>query len=286
MRYAIFVLFLLLSTQLYAKSIFSNKTQAQTSQYINTLKDLIVATQKTRGVTLAYINGDEATLLLIHSYSSDTREAISRLKNLSLSKDPEIADKLHKLSISLSKLNKEALKLPPDVVFDRFSNSVAKEMELVKLVEQKNHKKLDKFSQNALNLMINTMLPLTESMGQLRALGTGAAASGAIDNNETESEMLELIQKIKHLQNKLEARTLVLNNNYPDEYDIDVINELEIISYAIDNYIALSKSELLKDNITYSAIRYFEVATSTIGTIIVLFDANNRAIASDADGWF
>ena len=46
---------LLLLINLEAKSLFSNDTQAQTSKHIDNLKDLIIATQKTRGLTNAYV---------------------------------------------------------------------------------------------------------------------------------------------------------------------------------------------------------------------------------------
>lgn len=47
---------LLLVSSLQAKPIFSNSEQADISSYIDSLKDLVVATQKTRGLTNSYLN--------------------------------------------------------------------------------------------------------------------------------------------------------------------------------------------------------------------------------------
>ena len=56
MRIFLFMFIFVLTLQ--AKPIFSNAEQADSSQYIDALKNLVVATQKTRGLTNSYLNGN------------------------------------------------------------------------------------------------------------------------------------------------------------------------------------------------------------------------------------
>jgi hypothetical protein len=83
MRFIILTLFLLINLE--AKSLFSNSEQQQTSKYIDNLKDLIIATQKTRGLTNSYLNGNTAAMLLVYGTRDDMKKAIGNMEANSIS---------------------------------------------------------------------------------------------------------------------------------------------------------------------------------------------------------
>ena len=93
MRKLILFTLLVLAVQLQAKSLFSNNEQAENAKYINSLKDLVIATQKTRGLTNSYLNGNESTLLLIHGNKRDMKRALGIMESLPLSSNSVISER-------------------------------------------------------------------------------------------------------------------------------------------------------------------------------------------------
>ena len=121
----IFLALPLLIFSLEAKSLFSNDDQADNAKYINSLKDLVIATQKTRGLTNSYLNGNTSTLLLIHGNKRDMKRAIGVMESLPLSSNPIVRDRATNISQALIKLNNKAFKLKPSVTFDSYTELAA-----------------------------------------------------------------------------------------------------------------------------------------------------------------
>ena len=114
------LLILLLVFNLQAKSLFSNEEQANTSKYIESLKDLILATQKTRGLTNSYLNGNTAAMLLVFASRDDMKSAIGDMESLPLAADPVINSRATAISQALIKLNRKAFKQDPQKTFSAY----------------------------------------------------------------------------------------------------------------------------------------------------------------------
>ncbi|MEK6658205.1 MAG: hypothetical protein AABY36_00825, partial [Campylobacterota bacterium] len=121
----IFLSILILTFSVYAKTLFSNDKQVDSSQYINSLKDLVIATQKTRGLTNSYLNGNQVALMLVQDAKSDMKKAIDSMESLGLASDPVISQNATEVSKKLMELNRKAFKLEAKVAFDRYTQEIA-----------------------------------------------------------------------------------------------------------------------------------------------------------------
>ncbi len=280
----IFLVVALLLFNLQAKSLFSNDNQAETGKYILALKDLIVAAQRTRGVTLSYINGNQSALLLIQNYRDDMKKAIGDMDSLPLAKEPTINSRATLISNSFTKLNSRALKMTSTEAFDAYSENIAQALMLAQTVSKSGSKNMNDFGKEVSSIMMETIMPLSEYIGKQRALGSGAAAKGSA-NETVKVKMKVLLHKIEKLNDQLQSQMRSVVNQKPDYYNANVNSRLITAQQKINKYVAFSKKELFKDKITIDANEYFTMATDAISTIMVIFDMNIVAIEEDSKGW-
>ncbi len=104
----ILLIALLLLVNVHAKSLFSNDSQEESSKYIGALKDLVISTQKTRGLTNSYLNGNTVALMLVFENKKEMKDAIGNMEASALSSDPVVnsratAKHLSSLTVNLSK---------------------------------------------------------------------------------------------------------------------------------------------------------------------------------------
>lgn len=281
----IFILITMLVVSVYAKALFSNSNQADVSEYMGALKDLIVATQKTRGVTIGYRNGNTSALLLMYEYRSDMKKAIGTMESLPLASDPIINSRATSISQSLTKLNAISLTLSSDELFTRYTENIAQSLMLAQTVNKKSFNDLSDFGKLSATVMLESILPLTENIGELRALGTGAAALGHIDTTDNMFKIKAIIKEIKKINEKFQSDQMYIIMNHKDHFATDVNVKMKRIQNSIDGFITLTEKEILKKDITTNPSQYFSLATDVISEVIVIFDINNKAIIKDSKGW-
>ncbi len=280
----IVLLSLLLLVNLYAKSLFSNDTQADNSKYIGALKDLVIATQKTRGLTNTYLNGDTVALLLVQKNKQDMKEAIGKMEASELSADPVINTRATAISQALIKLNRKALKMPPAKAFESYTEQIDQVLMLAQTVSRRNSKELNPLGQEASTLMMETILPMTEYVGRMRGKGSGIAAKGSISEEEN-LQMLSMISEIENLQKKLQAGMQTIMSKHSENYNSSVNTTLQSIEAATKDYINVTKNTLLRTPGQINPTDYFDQGTDIITLLIKLYDENNRAVMKDSEGW-
>jgi len=280
----IFLALMMFVFSLQAKSLFSNDSQAEAGKYLMAVKDLIVAAQKTRGITFSYINGNESALLLIYNYRDDMKQAIGTMESLPMSKDPLVSLRATSISTSFVKLNSKALKMSSSDAFDAYTGNIAQALMLAQTVSRSGSDSMSDFGKEVSKIMMETILPLSEWMGELRALGSGAAAKGSADR-KAQVKMQVLLGKIERLDQTLQAQMHSVVTQKPDFYSADINSRLATAQRAISKYVNFTKAKILKDKIKADPNDYFSLATDTISTIIVLFDMDNTAIQEDSKGW-
>ncbi len=280
----IVLLSLLLLVNLYAKSLFSNDTQADNSKYIGALKDLVIATQKTRGLTNTYLNGDTVALLLVQKNKQDMKEAIGKMEASELSADPVINTRATAISQALIKLNRKALKMPPAKAFESYTEQIDQVLMLAQTVSRRNSKELNPLGQEASTLMMETILPMTEYVGRMRGKGSGIAAKGSISEEEN-LQMLSMISEIENLQKKLQAGMQTIMSKHSENYNSSVNTTLQSIEAATKDYINVTKTTLLRTPGQINPTDYFDQGTDIITLLIKLYDENNRAVMKDSEGW-
>ena len=278
------ILFALLLSTLQAKSLFTNDEQIENAKYINSLKDLVIATQKTRGLTNSYLNGNESTLLLIHGNKQDMKRALGIMESLPLSTNPIISERATSISQSLVKLNNRAFKLKPTVAFDSYTEQIEQTLMLAQTVSKQGSHDLNRLGQEASTLMMETILPLTEQIGRMRGMGSGVIAKGEISKTQKYS-MLAMIDDIDKINTKLQKdmRFIIAQNR--DNYDSTIDRNLALSEKSILKYTTLTKSKVLNTRGKLNADDYFAEGTDIISLLINIFNSNNQAILKDSKGW-
>ena len=282
MRMFLLALFLVLSVE--AKSIFSNKEQADSSVYIESLKDLVIATQKTRGLTNAYLNGNTATMLLVYSNRDEMKKAIDTMKSLSLASDPIIGPKTTIISKSLLKLNRKAFKLKPTDAFVRYTQHIKQTLGLAQTISKRFSKNLNPFGQEASSVMMEIMLPMVEYVGQMRGFGSGLAAKGSVNKKEL-AKINTLSNKIKSLNSQLQINMTQLMVKYADKLSSSVKFQVADINKNVMSYTAFSEDKFANDVTNIDPNTYFDNGVKLVSSIIKAYDTINKAILEDSKGW-
>jgi len=282
MRILLLVAMLMFSLQ--AKSLFSNNDQADNSKYINSLKDLVIATQKTRGLTNSYLNGNESALLLIHGNRGDMKKAIGTMESLPLASNPIISKRATNISQALIKLNNKAFKLDASLVFDSYTEQIEQTLMLAQTVSKQGSKDLNPLGQEASVVMMEVILPLTEQIGRMRGMGSGIVAKGTVTNHQ-KFAITAMLSEIAELESKLQIDLKVIIAQHKDKYDNNINNNLSSLNKAISEYTTLTKTKIMTGGKGLNSDDYFTQGTDIISILINIFNSNNKAILEDSKGW-
>ena len=274
----------LLFFSLNAKSLFSNAEQGASSVYIGSLKNLMIATQKTRGLTNAYLNGNTAAQLLVYQNRSDMKKAIGKMESTTLASDPVINSRAVSISKALLKLNAKAFKQDPKVTFNEYSQQIEEILMLAQTVSQRaSHSK--QCAQTASKIMMLSMLPLTEYVGQLRGFGSGVAAKGTVTEDQIEKVSL-LTYEIKSYNATIKDELGALISNYNSKLPSSLNSELANIDTSVAKFVDLSQGKLLRSPSKVDSDLYFDEGTALIKNIMKVYDSLNKAILDNSKGWF
>jgi len=281
----LFLLIALLMFNLEAKSLFSNSEQADTSKYIGALKDLVIATQKTRGVTNNYLNGNTTSLLLIYGNRKDMKRAIGVMESLPLASDPIVNNRATSISRALIKLNRKAFRKEPALVFEQYTEQIEEILMLAQTISKRSAKELNPVGQKLSAVMMETILPLCEYVGQMRGMGSGVSAKGSITPMQN-AQILAMIDEIETLSSKLISDIKVVASSHSGSFDSSINSKLDGIDKAARKYVALTTKELLqKKKINYDSSTYFDEGTALISKLIDVYNDCNKVIMSDSKGW-
>ncbi len=281
----LFLIVAILIFNLEAKSLFSNSEQADSSVYIGSLKDLVIATQKTRGLTNSYLNGNTAALLLVYANRQEMKKAIGTMESLPMAADPIINSRATAISQSLIRLNNKAFKQEPSVAFSNYTEQIAQALMLAQTVSKRSTKELNPFGQEASAVMMEVMLPMTEYVGQLRGFGSGLAAKGSRSEDEL-AKVLVLVSEVKTLNIKLQSDMNKLISKYPSKLSPDITTEISAINQSANSYTEFAQNKFENDIKNIDPNRYFEDGTKLISKIIKAYNTINSAILEDSKGWF
>lgn len=270
---------------LQAKSLFSNDVQKDSSVYIENLKDLMIATQKTRGLSNSYLNGNTAALLLIYGNRDDMKRAIGKMESTSLASDPVINTRATSISKSLIKLNNVALKQDANKSFSEYTEQIAQILMLAQAVNKRSTKNLNPFANKASLIMMETMLPLTEYVGQLRGFGSGVAAKGNVVKSGIEKIYL-LTHEVSTLNESLQAQMITLRSSNAKELPSTIVSDLATVDKLVKSYTFTANKTLIKSPENVDPDIYFDNGTALISAIIKVYNSCNSAILEDSKGWF
>lgn len=282
MRIFLFILVVMFSAE--AKQLFSNSEQAEISQYINSLKELVVATQKTRGLTNSYLNGNLIALMLVQDTKNDMKKAIGKMESLKLASDPVINQRATDVSNKLVELNRKGLKLKPEVAFERYTQEIEQILMLAQTVGKRGGEHMTPFAQEASFVMMEEMLPLSEYVGQLRGMGSGIAAKGEITKEQKEALAI-IISEIMALKSELKQNIEKLRSKSEKNYASSIDTKSTKINSMIEAYVEFVRKEFYKNEFSINPDDYFAKGTEIIAEIILAYDDTNRAVLDNSKGW-
>lgn len=275
---------LLLVFSLHAKPIFSNSEQADISSYSNSLKDLVVATQKTRGLTNSYLNGNLVALMLVQDAKNDMKKAIGTMESSKLASDSVINQRASRISDSLVALNRKARKLNPEVAFESYTQGIEQILMLAQTVGKRASERMSPFAKEASFVMMEQMLPLSEYVGQLRGFGSGVAAKGKITTEQKENLTL-IMGEVTTLNKQLQENMQKLMPLAKKEYVKSVQESIAKVDALSKKYVEFAKKEFYQENISINPDNYFVNGTEIITQIIKAYDLTNKTILEDSKGW-
>jgi hypothetical protein len=282
MKILLAVMLLLVSLQ--AKSFFSNDEQKDKSTYIAALKDLMIATQKTRGLTNSYLNGNIAAQLLVYGNRNKMKKAIGRMESLPLAADPIINKRATTISQDLIKLNNKAFRKDPGEVFDAYTEAIAQTLMLAQSVSSRNADKMNPLGKDLTKIMMEDMLPLIEYIGQLRGLGSGLAAKGSVTPKQ-KNKLMGIMSQIVILSEDFQNDMDVVIKKYSSEFDSGINKKMNSVIKSVNDYMNYANTNFTKKEYNVDATEYFDRGTAIISDIIEIYDINNKIIKADADGW-
>lgn len=267
-----------------AKSLFTNDEQEQRSKYIGALKDLIIYTQKTRGLTNSYLNGNTVAQLLVYDNRQKMKGAIGDMESLPFAADPVINKRATQISLELMALNRKAFKKESAMVFESYTGLISQTMMLAQSVGKRGADKLNPLGREFVVVMMEIMLPLTEYVGQLRGLGSGIAAKGTVNKIKKE-ELIEILSHMDYLSRKLQSEMSMLTGKYNDKFDSSIELKVHKTMTLINNYMEFAKTNFLKPDFKVDPDAYFDDGTEIITNIINVYNVNNDIIKKDSEGW-
>jgi len=282
MRLLLLVLLFVYSVE--AKSLFSNSDQADSSVYIGALKDLIISTQKTRGLTNSYMNGNTVAMLLVYGNRDDMKKAIGTMESLPLAADAVVNSRATAISQALIKLNNKAFKMKPAEAFSSYTEQIGQTLMLAQTISKRFAKDLNPFGQEVSSIMMEVMLPMTEYVGQMRGFGAGLAAKGRVSKTELEKIMV-LSSQIKKLNTQLQQKMSVLIAKYGDKFASNIGGEVAVVDELARNYTSFAESKFMNDVKSIDPNTYFDNGTKLISAIIKAYNTNNKAMLEDSKGW-
>ena len=280
----IVVVFVFIFT-LNAKSLFSNNEQVENSKYIGALKDLIISTQKTRGLTNNYLNGNTVSMLLVYDSRENMKKAIGEMESLPLAADPIINTRATSISESLIKLNRKAFRKKPEYVFEQYTELIEQTLMLAQTVSKRSANELNPLGRELSVVMMEVMLPLTEYVGQLRGMGSGILAKKNITKSQF-AQMQAISSEIKRYSQNLIKEIRAIRSKYAKSCDATMGIKLTRMQSASNKYLILTKKEILSnEKFTYETDKYFEEGTKLITKVIEIYGITNHVILNDSKGW-
>jgi len=284
MRILLVIAILIVGLQ--AKSLFSNKEQETNAKYIDELKNLVIATQKTRGLTNSYLNGNESALLLIQANKRDMKKAIGEMEALPLSSNPIVSNRATSISQALIKLNSVAMTQKASTTFKSYTEQIEQILMLAQTVSKQGSKELNKLGQEASTIMMETILPLTEQIGKMRGMGSGIIAKDDMKDTQKYA-MVAMLSDINDLESKLQAQMSIITASNNEYYSPTVTTDLDKLHKEIKEYTTLTNKKVLSSisRKGCSSSTYFSTGTDIITLLMTIFESNKKAIVADSKGW-
>ena len=241
--------------------------------YLEHIRDLIIATQKTRGLTNYYLNGDVGAKMLIFDEQRQMKTSMSKIDDLQLPHHLKIDSMYKAVKGKIIHLNKVAFSQDSAQLFHEYSQQVDA---LIKLSDTITTLQFPRH--NDMQFSINVLLPLSENIGKLRGLGSGIIARGSITQNEL-AAIKSFMLKINELFDK--ERTYLQSSNHLNNA-LEALEETNLTM--IEDYLHTSNVYVIKPQRNgIKADSYFTQGTKNISGVILIYNEIQKHIRTSVE---
>jgi len=270
------LLCLFLASEMMGYSLFETKKSIDNRHLnlIHTIKDIVITTQKTRGLTNNYMNGNVVAQLLVHGQRKEMMKNFAqvdrRFKELEL--PGHYYQDASKLMLKSKKLNKKAFKNDSAKVFAAYSSIIEAWMDLNEAVITTHFSKREPAIYQEVKLLNNVLLPLTENIGKMRGMGSGIVARGYCQEKEA--------IKMQSFVDEIQRYTLLLENHMSGvAYTALGQNEFYVIRRNINDYAELTLDEVIgKSDIKLITNEYFDQGTAAISDVLKIYNVISSSL--------
>jgi len=260
----------ILISPMMAFSLFDEETSdKEYLQLITSVKEVTIHTQQVRGLTNSFKNGNVAAQLLVYAQreklDNDFKALELLIKKTKL--DASISGDAQKLMKDIKKLNSKAFRKESATVFSAYTSVIESWMVVNGKIINTYFKKGDVKIYNALLMMNNTLLPLTENIGKLRGMGSGIVARGSCNKSET--------PKMQMFATNIETYRIQMQKYFKTNGCRRFsTRKLAQFNLKIEDYTVLVEEKVLgKKEIKLDANNYFDQGTGCITDIVSIYNA-------------
>jgi hypothetical protein len=250
-------------------------------QYIGTVKDIIISTQKIRGGTFNFLNGSTAAQFIVYDERSNQKKAFRLLAYQSNRiSSVRLTSEFDNLRKQMNSLNNMAFELDPVMSFSAYCTLIKKMLKTDQQMQEIFFNESSPMIKSVTKVMTNDLLPLSEEVGKLRGLGSGIIAKTVCDDEEI-AMLKESINEIKVCLKNTIDHLQSLNSRYSQQYPKDFSDRLAKLSKEIGHYVQFAETRLLeKKNITADSDQYFADGTRLISGVMELYKVNENILLS------
>ena len=137
-----------------------------------------------------------------------------------------------------------------------------------------------KLNKKTSQLMMSTILPLTDGLGKLRGFGSGIIARGECE--EEEVELMEgYISEIKTNLKKMDFNLTALGKKYPKLYPKNLFSKYSKYAGELQAYITFANTKVIdKSKIDEDSNKYFDEGTHLIKSTTYFFTINQQILSN------
>ena len=238
---------------------------------LEALKRLLVHIQQHRGLSNGELNGDthlrERVIFITIDISNDWK----KLESL----DSKISSNEHFVGIHTHwmRLKDKYQGLSVTNNLEQHNRLILNLLYFIEDVSESHHLDYIRFDTRGIEVIWKELLETAESIGQVRALGTGIVASGGSDSiQRIRIKFLneKIHRMLKEVMSSLQAS---LDSGSSKELITPLLNRVRDTEASIDKLTALNEAELYKEKgISISSESYFTLASRCMDPLLSLFD--------------
>lgn len=261
----VITLFLLISQQMI--SIKQAKNELIGVEYIISVRQLIQHLPEHRGMTNAYLSGNNSFKEKIFSKRTQLANDIRLIDKIDKRLGKQLATTTHWNTIKNKwhRLENDAFNKPSTEIFSRHSQLIADVLDLVKHVSDRSDLTLDSEldSYYIKEAIVNLLPQVVENLGQARGLSSGLAARQTVSHQQS-IKLTSLLSTIQTNINALKRGLQVLNQSNP-VLSSKINSHINQTLSASERYLNFLQTEILTaEQINVNSTRIFSNGTDVI----------------------